>query len=195
MPSKTSPTRSNHGQAICLVWKIHRPVVQTANGVGSPRMFPAFAAVGSGYFAKDQFRSILQNVRRANKDNIGGVIFWDGAYGEQSATRGLLTLQMRKKCCTIIMHVVWPRTCQSLGGKTLTPVTLAAEDDSHGLGRSTYPQRNITSRGRSQNTALKKQQHNVELEARIGRIESGVGRSQGDAAAQYCQQRVCSRRY
>jgi hypothetical protein len=116
MPSKTSPTRSNHDQAICLVWKIHRPVVQTANGVGSPRMFPAFAAVGSGYFAKYQFRSILQNVRRANKDNIGGVsCFGMESTGNKTPYEGLLTLQMRKKCCTIIMHVVWPRTCQSLG--------------------------------------------------------------------------------
>ena len=91
--------------------------MQIANGVGSPRMFIAFAAVGSGYVGKDQFRSILQNLQRANKDNIGGVMFGDGAYGEQNAVRGVTYMAMRKMCCTIIMHVISPWICQSPGGK------------------------------------------------------------------------------
>jgi hypothetical protein len=147
MPGKTSPTRSSHGQAICRVWEIHRPgFVQTANGVGSPRMFPAFAAVGSGYFAKDQFRSILQNVRRANKDNIGGchVLGWS-VRGTKRHTRGCLHCKCEKSAAQLLCTSYGQGLARVLG-KTLTPVTLAAEDDSHGLGRSTYPQRNITSR-------------------------------------------------
>jgi hypothetical protein len=65
---------------------------------------------------------------------------------EQNAVRGVAYIANAKK----VLHNYYARRMAKdlpeSWGKTLTPVTLAAEDDSHGLGRSTYPQRNIASR-------------------------------------------------
>lgn len=61
--------------------------VNTGNGVSSPRLYvgaPAWPGAGSGYVDADEFRSLLQSVKGAHA-NFGGVMFWDGAFGEESA--------------------------------------------------------------------------------------------------------------
>jgi chitinase len=61
--------------------------VDTGNGVSSPRLYmgvPAWPGAGSGYVDANAFRSLLQNVNEVHA-NFGGVMFWDGAFGEQSA--------------------------------------------------------------------------------------------------------------
>jgi chitinase len=61
--------------------------VNTANGVSSPRLYmgvPAWPGAGSGYVDANAFRSLLQSVNGAHA-NFGGVMFWDGAFGEEIA--------------------------------------------------------------------------------------------------------------
>ena len=61
--------------------------VNTGNGVSSPRLYmgvPAWPGAGSGYVDADGLQSLLQSVNGAHA-NFGGVMFWDGAFGEESA--------------------------------------------------------------------------------------------------------------
>lgn len=61
--------------------------VNTGNGVSSPRLYmgaPAWPGAGSGYVNANTFQSLLQSVDGAHA-NFGGVMFWDGAFGEESA--------------------------------------------------------------------------------------------------------------
>ena len=61
--------------------------VNTGNAVSSPRLYvgvPAWPGAGSGYVDADGFLSLLQSVNGAHP-NFGGVMFWDGAFGEESA--------------------------------------------------------------------------------------------------------------
>ncbi len=65
------------------------------NGVKSPLLFvgaPAFANAGSGFVEGAQFEEILVAVKNASLGGVfgvasplGGFMFWDGAYGEESA--------------------------------------------------------------------------------------------------------------
>lgn len=58
------------------------------NGVTSPRLYvgaPAFPAAGSGWVGGQEFSGLMEEVREAGLDNLGGVMFWDGAYGVLSA--------------------------------------------------------------------------------------------------------------
>jgi chitinase len=60
--------------------------VNTGNGVSSSRLYmgvPAWPGAGSGYVDANTFRSLLQSVNGAHA-NFGGVMFWDGAFGEES---------------------------------------------------------------------------------------------------------------
>ena len=45
---------------------------------------PAWPGAGSGYVNANTFQSLLQSVDGAHA-NFGGVMFWDGAFGEESA--------------------------------------------------------------------------------------------------------------
>jgi hypothetical protein len=45
---------------------------------------PAWPGAGSGYVDANAFRSLLQSVNGAHA-NFGGVMFWDGAFGEEIA--------------------------------------------------------------------------------------------------------------
>ena len=59
--------------------------VDVGNGNDGPKVYigaPAFPAAGSGYVRPDTFEQILQGV--SSISNLGGVMFWDGAYGEVS---------------------------------------------------------------------------------------------------------------
>jgi chitinase len=61
--------------------------INTGNGVSSPRLYmgvPAWPGAGSGYVDANGLRSLLQSVHGAHA-NFGGVMFWDGAFGEESA--------------------------------------------------------------------------------------------------------------
>ena len=61
--------------------------VDIGNGISSPRLYvgaPAWPGAGSGYVDADTFGSLLENVNGTHA-NFGGVMFWDGAFGEQSA--------------------------------------------------------------------------------------------------------------
>lgn len=61
--------------------------IDVGNGVTSPRLYigaPSFAGAGSGYVDALGFQNVLESVNGAFL-NFGGVMFWDGAYGEESA--------------------------------------------------------------------------------------------------------------
>jgi chitinase len=61
--------------------------INTGNGVSSPRLYmgvPAWPGAGSGYVDANGLRSLLHSVHGAHA-NFGGVMFWDGAFGEESA--------------------------------------------------------------------------------------------------------------
>lgn len=45
---------------------------------------PAWPGAGSGYVDANGLRSLLQSANGAHA-NFGGVMFWDGAFGEESA--------------------------------------------------------------------------------------------------------------
>lgn len=58
------------------------------NGVSSPRLYvgaPAFPAAGSGWVGGEEFSVLVAEVKESALVNLGGVMFWDGAYGELSA--------------------------------------------------------------------------------------------------------------
>lgn len=64
--------------------------VDTANGVSAPRVYvsaPSFPAAGSGWVAGEKFSRMVGRVRGVEGElgNLGGVMFWDGAYGVLSA--------------------------------------------------------------------------------------------------------------
>ena len=62
--------------------------VNIGNGVTSPRLYigaPDFAAAGSGFVDEQTFRGILGSVVGLI-GNLGGVMFWDGAFGEESGS-------------------------------------------------------------------------------------------------------------
>jgi len=62
--------------------------VNIGNGVTAPRLFigaPSFPGAGSGYANASEFQSVLESVSGSNFANFGGVMFWDGAFGEESA--------------------------------------------------------------------------------------------------------------
>ena len=64
------------------------------NGVSSPRVLvgsPAFSNAGSGFVEGPAFEEIVAQVKGANLGGpfneaspLGGFMFWDGAYGEES---------------------------------------------------------------------------------------------------------------
>jgi chitinase len=66
------------------------------NGVSSPRVLvgsPAFSNTGSGFVEGPAFEQIVAQVKGANLGGqsneaspLGGFMFWDGAYGEESAS-------------------------------------------------------------------------------------------------------------
>jgi chitinase len=68
--------------------------VNIGNGVSSPRLLvgaPAFAAAGSGFLEGEPFLEVLSQVKNTNLGGrfdglspLGGFMFWDGAYGEES---------------------------------------------------------------------------------------------------------------
>jgi chitinase len=69
--------------------------VDIGNGVTSPRLLigaPAFANAGSGFIESvQQFEALLAQIKSANLGGpfdgpspLGGFMFWDGAYGEES---------------------------------------------------------------------------------------------------------------
>jgi chitinase len=61
--------------------------INTGNGVSSPRLYmgvPAWPGAGSRYVDANGLRGLLQSVNGAHA-NFGGVMFWDGAFGEESA--------------------------------------------------------------------------------------------------------------
>ncbi len=61
--------------------------VDIGNGVTGPRVFvgaPAFPAAGSGWMGGEQFLAVLRQVPGLRLANLGGVMFWDGAYGALS---------------------------------------------------------------------------------------------------------------
>jgi chitinase len=68
--------------------------VDIGNGVSSPRVLvgaPAFANAGSGFVEGPAFEEIVAQVKGANLGGpfneaspLGGFMFWDGAYGEES---------------------------------------------------------------------------------------------------------------
>ena len=68
--------------------------VDIGNGVTSPRLLigaPAFANAGSGFVEGVQFEELLAQVKGTNLGGrfnetspLGGFMFWDGAYGEES---------------------------------------------------------------------------------------------------------------
>ena len=61
--------------------------VDIGNGVSSPRLYvgaPAFQAAGSGFVDGDEFGTIMDSIYTAGVANLGGAMFWDGAYGEES---------------------------------------------------------------------------------------------------------------
>lgn len=65
--------------------------MNTGNGVPSPRIFigsPAFPAAGSGWTDGASFQAILEQVPALGLPNLGGVSFWDGAYGALSGMEG-----------------------------------------------------------------------------------------------------------
>lgn len=65
-----------------------RPLIDTGNGVRSPRVYigaPSFPAGGSGWVGGELFTTLLTSVRSLRLNNLGGVMFWDGAYGVLSA--------------------------------------------------------------------------------------------------------------
>jgi len=62
--------------------------IDIGNGVTSPRLYigaPSFPGAGSGYVDVGQFQSVLESVS-GQFDDLGGVMFWDGAFGEESAS-------------------------------------------------------------------------------------------------------------
>lgn len=69
--------------------------VDIGNGVTSPRLLigaPAFANAGSGFVEGVQFEELVAQVKGTNlggpfneSSPLGGFMFWDGAYGEESA--------------------------------------------------------------------------------------------------------------
>lgn len=62
--------------------------VNIGNGVTAPRLFigaPSFSSAGSGYANASEFQNMLESVSEASFSNFGGVMFWDGAFGEESA--------------------------------------------------------------------------------------------------------------
>ena len=66
--------------------------VDAGNGVSSPRLLvgaPAFAAAGSGFVDRAEFRTTMQSVEEKGVGNLGGVMLWDGAYGEESGGAGM----------------------------------------------------------------------------------------------------------
>ena len=68
--------------------------VDIGNGVSSPRLLvgsPAFTDAGSGFVEGNQFEDIVAQVKNASLGGrfnqaspLGGFMFWDGAYGEES---------------------------------------------------------------------------------------------------------------
>ena len=68
--------------------------VDTGNGVSSPRLLvgsPAFAKAGSGFVQGLQFKDLVAQVKNTSLGGafheaspLGGFMFWDGAYGEES---------------------------------------------------------------------------------------------------------------
>lgn len=65
--------------------------VDVGNGVSSPRLYVGgadFAAAGSGYVDTAGYATIVQGVQAAGIANLGGVMLWDGAYGEESGANG-----------------------------------------------------------------------------------------------------------
>lgn len=62
--------------------------IDIGNGVTSPRLYvgaPSFPAAGSGWVGGQQFSELMEEVKEAGVRNLGGVMFWDGAYGLLSA--------------------------------------------------------------------------------------------------------------
>ncbi|KAF7512573.1 hypothetical protein GJ744_000834 [Endocarpon pusillum] len=62
--------------------------IDVGNGVTSPRIYvgaPAFPAAGSGWVGGQQFSELMEGVKEVGLGNLGGVMFWDGAYGVLSA--------------------------------------------------------------------------------------------------------------
>ena len=64
--------------------------IDTYNGVNSPRLYvgaPAFPAAGSGWVGGEEFSSLVAQVKGLRLPNLGGVMFWDGAYGVLSKSQ------------------------------------------------------------------------------------------------------------
>ena len=73
------------------------------NGVTSPRAYvgaPDFAAAGSGFVDTADFTTIMQSVKAASIGNLGGVMLWDGAYGEESSATGSSYMQIARETLT-----------------------------------------------------------------------------------------------
>lgn len=62
------------------------------NGVSSPRLYIGAYAfqpeTGSGYVNGDELVERIQEVRELGLANLGGVMFWDGAWGILSEGQG-----------------------------------------------------------------------------------------------------------
>ena len=61
------------------------PFVDIGNGLSAPRLLigtPANSAAGSGYVIPGSYEGILGSVKGLGLPNLGGAMYWDGAYVE-----------------------------------------------------------------------------------------------------------------